>query len=61
MSDIHGRWTGFVGSKAATGAALDPEALIQQVLQESVLQLNEELKYRKRCSGALIEAGWSPG
>jgi len=45
MSDIHGRWTGFVGGKAATGAALDPEAFIQQVLQESVLQLNEELKY----------------
>lgn len=59
MSDIHGRWTGLVGGKAATGAALAPEAFIQQVLQESVLQLNEELKYladKVRHFNALKEA-----
>ena len=45
MAEIQSRWHGFVESQANAGGAIDPNALVQEVLRESYLQTTEDLEF----------------
>ena len=44
-SDMQSRWAAFVADQAAGGGAVDPNALVQEVLRESYLQTTEDLRF----------------
>ena len=44
-SDLQSRWDQFVSHDAKQGGAVDPNALVQEVLRESYLQTTEDLRF----------------
>jgi hypothetical protein len=44
-SEMQSRWGAFVADHAADGGAVDPNALVQEVLRESYLQTTEDLRF----------------
>jgi hypothetical protein len=48
--DLESRWSNFVAEQASQGGAVDPNALVQEVLRESYLQTTEDLRFMRRKS-----------
>ncbi len=44
-ASLQSRWSGFVSEAAAQGGAVDPNALVQNVLRESYMQTTEDLRF----------------
>jgi hypothetical protein len=43
--DLESRWSNFVSEQAKQGGAVDPNALVQEVLRESYMQTTEDLRF----------------
>ena len=43
--DLQSRWDSFVSEQAQQGGAVDPNALVQEVLRESYVQTTEDLRF----------------
>lgn len=44
-SNLQSRWSSFTSEQAKQGGAVDPNALVQEVLRESYLQTTEDLRF----------------